>query len=68
MAKETRVEKWLISWNFIIYIILFFKDCIYLVLERGEGRERNINVREIQQSVASCAPNWGPGLQPRRVL
>ena len=37
-----------------------FKDFIYLFLERGERkdkeRDRNINVREIHQSVASRTP------------
>ena len=50
----------------------FFKDSIYLFLERGEGRqeegERNIDVREnIDQLVAPHALNGGPGLQPRHV-
>ena len=43
--------------------ILFFKDFIYLFLERGEGRERG---RET--SACSCFswdPYWVPGLQPR---
>ena len=47
-------------------IISFFKDVIYLFLERGERRERG---RET--SVCGClssAPNWGPGLQPKHVL
>ena len=43
-----------------------------MFLERGEGREkgreRNINVEEKHQSVASCnTPNRGPGPQPRHV-
>ena len=41
-------------------------------LEGGHGREgeweRNIDVREKHQSVASCLhPDWGQNLQPRRV-
>ena len=47
----------------------FFKDFIYLLLERGKGRERNINMREIHQSVASRMPPIGdpvhnPGMCP----
>ena len=39
-----------------------------LILERGVGRERNIDVREKHQLVASCTwPNRGPDLQPRHV-
>ena len=39
-----------------------------LILERGEGRERNINVRVKHWSVASCMhPDWGPNPQPRHV-
>ena len=47
--------------------------CIYLFLEREEGREqerqRNIDVQEIYQSVASCTPPTGdlarnPGMCP----
>ena len=45
---------------------IFFKNCIYLLLERGEmrekERERSNGVREIHKSVASVhAPKWGPG-------
>ena len=46
----------------------FFKDFIYLLLERGKGRERNINMQEIHQSVASrMPPNGEPGRQPRHL-
>ena len=46
---------------------LFFKDLIYLFLERGEGRNRE---RNIDVSVASCTPPAGdlvynPGMCPR---
>ena len=45
----------------------FFKDFIYLFLERGEGREkereRNINV----WLPLTCPHNWGPCPQPRHV-
>ena len=40
----------------------FFKDFIYLFLERGKERERNISVW-----LPLHAPNWGPGSQPRHV-
>ena len=45
-----------------------FKDFIYLILEREEGREKEAE-REKQQSVASCVqPNrtHAPGLSPER--
>ena len=47
-----------------VYFFLILKDFIYLFLERGEGRkterERNINVGEKYQWVASCiCPDWG---------
>ena len=53
----------------------FFKDFIYLFLEREEGREkereRHINVWEQHQLVASCVPPTrdlacNPGLCPDR--
>ena len=45
---------------------LFFKDFIYLLLERGQGRERE--GEKHQCVVASCtSPHPGPGLQPRHV-
>ena len=43
----------------------FFKQLIYLFLERGEGRKKE---REISMcGCLSCGPHWGPGLQPRHV-
>ena len=46
----------------------FLKDFIYLLLERGKGREkereRNIHVWDVASHIAT---NWGPGLQPRHV-
>ena len=47
----------------------FLKDFIYLFLERGEGREENIDVWETHQLVASYTPPTGdlarnPGLCP----
>ena len=49
--------------NKLIYV--FFKDFIYLFLERGERRET-----ERETSMCGCllhTPNWGPGPQPRHV-
>ena len=46
-------------------VFFFFKDFIYLFLDRGEGKERG---REI--SMCGClshAPYWGSGPQPRHV-
>ena len=44
---------------------LFFRDFIYLFLERGEGREKE---REISMcGCLSCGPHSGLGLQPRHV-
>ena len=43
----------------------FFRDFIYLFLDRGKGKEKG---RET--SMCGClsrAPYWGPGLQPRHV-
>ena len=50
----------------------FFKDLIYLILERGEGRgkkerDKHQCVRDTLTSCLSHAPNWGPGPQPRHV-
>ena len=50
--------------KFSAIISLLKTDFIYLFLERGEGREkereRNIDVREKRQSIASHThPNWG---------
>ena len=42
----------------------FFKDFIYLFLERGEGREKR---KEPMYGSLSHAPYWGPGPQPRHV-
>ena len=47
------------------YGLIFFKDFIYLFLEKGEGREKE---RETSMcGCLSCTPNWGPGPQPRHV-
>ena len=46
-----------------IFFVFVLKDFIYLLLERGEEREkereRNIEVWEIHQSVASLTPPTG---------
>ena len=56
---------------FVYHRHVFFKDFIYLFLERGEGkkeRERNISVREKHPLVASHKhPNCGRNPQPRHV-
>ena len=44
----------------------FFKDFIYLFVERGEGTEKDRG-RNISLWLHSHAPYWGPGLQPRHV-
>ena len=65
----------LLLWHFILFyfILLYFisfhfisfhfltslKGMLIDFLERGEGRERNIDVKEKHQSVASCMhPDW----------
>ena len=46
---------------------LLFKR-FYLFLQRVDGRERNIELKEEHRSVASCTyPKWGPNLQRRQV-
>ena len=67
------------SWNSLEWsrkerypAISFLKHFIYLILERGGGRkkegERNIDVREKHQSVAShTCPDLGLNPQPRLV-
>ena len=46
--------------------LFFFKDFIYLFLESREGKEKETE-RNINVWLLSCAPNWGPGPQPRHV-
>ena len=44
-----------------ITLLIIFRDFIYLVLERGEGREkeRNIDMRERRPSAVSrVRPDW----------
>ena len=46
--------------------VKIFKGFIYLVLESGEGKEK----QERKTSVCGCLLHtlyWGPGLQPRHV-
>ena len=38
--------------NFIYFIFIYLKNCIYLFLGRGERRKRNIDVKEKHQLVA----------------
>ena len=59
---DVLVRKKILTWNEIFFSC---QDFIYLVLERGEGREKG---RETSMcGCLSCGPYWGPGLQPRRV-
>ena len=52
-------------WTWDAVCVCLVEDFIYLFLERGEGREKEreikIELREI--SCLSHTPNWGPGLQ-----
>ena len=69
---KTRFLSWVCLMSKVLIYVFIFKDFIYLLLERGEGREeekeKNINVWEIHPSVASCTPpNSRPGPQPRHV-
>ena len=52
-------------------LFFFFKDCIYLFLERRREVEREGEkhrcVRETLIGCLSFAPTWGPGPQPRHV-
>ena len=58
--------------NTVLYIckflresIFFFKFYLFIYLDRGKGgRKRG---RESMCGCLSCAPYWGPGLQPRHV-
>ena len=56
-----------INVSFLVVILWgFFKDFIYLFLERGKEGERE--GEKHQFVVASCVPlNWGHELQPRHV-
>ena len=50
----------------VIFFFTFFKDFIYLFLERGEGREKE-RERNINVWLPFACPNWGAGQQPRHV-
>ena len=69
-SHRTFLSGWeILSIYLSIYHLSFFKDFIYLFLEREEGREnereRNIHVREKYWLVAFCRyPSWGPNPQP----
>ena len=54
MASGPRLVQPLVLWRQL--------RILYLFLERGEERERNINV-----GLPLTRHNWGPGLQPRQV-
>ena len=54
--------------NFKFYCVLFKKDFIYLFLDRGEGREKEMERKKSMRGCLLCAPHWGPGPQPRHVL
>ena len=43
-------------------LYLFFKDFMYIFLERGAGRERGKET--LMCGCLLCAHYWGPGLQP----
>ena len=45
----------------------FYKDLIYLFLERGEGREKEGEKTSMSISCFSLDPQWGPGPQPRHM-
>ena len=48
-----------------IFFFSFKKDFIYLILEKGRENEGK---KHQCVSCLSCAPNWGPDLQPKHVL
>ena len=57
----------LFSYKSLYFLFLyFFKDCIYLFLERGEEREKE-RERNIKVWLTLMWPHWGPGPQPRHV-
>ena len=60
------INEWL-ERNFKFYCALFKKDFIYLFLDRGEGREKEMERKKSMRGCLLCAPHWGPGLQPRHV-
>ena len=54
--------------NFLIqyYFLILFFGRFYLFLERGKGGRKRSRETSICGCL-SCAPYWGPGLQPRHV-
>ena len=55
----------LVNRNVPLLVSLYFKDFIYLFLDRREEREK-----EREASICGCLlqdPHWGPGPQPRHV-
>ena len=54
-----------------MYYIVLFLFYLLLILEREEGKERNINLLFhlfMHSLVASCmCPDWGLNLQPWRI-
>ena len=68
------VFQWLhivINMGLSVFLFIYFKDIIHLFLERGQGRQKEGwkqgCEREMSIACLSNAPNWGPGLQLRRV-
>ncbi|KAF6130902.1 hypothetical protein HJG60_007854 [Phyllostomus discolor] len=57
--------------SLILHVTFIFnphwRTCLMIYREGEEGRERNIDVREISISCLSDAPQPGPNPQPRRV-
>ena len=49
-----------------VKLIIFLKDFMYLFLEK-RGREGEREGEKHQCHCLSCAPYWGPALQPRHV-
>lgn len=60
-AKEWKGEE---AWRrlFLTSLFFFFKDFISFFVEKGEGRERNI-----QLAASGMRPSWGPNPRPRRM-
>ena len=60
----------LCSGNALLSVRIFFKDSIYLFQREGKGerkRGRESSMWETLVGCVSCAPNQGPGPQPRHV-
>ena len=51
-----------------MHSFFFFKDFIYLFLERGEGKEKERErIIYVWLPLVCADPHWGPGPQPRHV-